>query len=205
MGHRFGVWSATAAAAASIGYAMAQVSQVVGWLPDPWDRILIFAPSLALAPAFVLALVATHTSAAPNLKHWSLAALALGMMYATDVSQVYVVQLGAVIPHEMAGDGRAVAWAACCGGHMPATAVDLLGYTLMSFSTLLLAPVFPGTGLRRSLRWALIANGILGPIILAELAWPKLIYVAAAWLVTFPLAMIQLARVFGATAPSPPR
>jgi hypothetical protein len=205
MQNRFGAWSAATAAAASLCYAVSQVLQVVGFLPDPWDRILIFAPSLALAPAFVLALAAAHVTCAPQRQQWSLAALVLGILYAADVSQVYVVQLGAVIPSEMAGDGRTVAWAACCRWHMPATAIDLLGYTFTSFSTLLLAPAFPGNGLRRQLRWALIANGVLGPIIFAELAWHWLLYVAAAWLVTFPAAMILLARVFTVNTTLPER
>jgi hypothetical protein len=201
MVNRFGFWSAAAAAAASLCYAVPQLLQVAGLLPDPWDRMLIFAPSLALAPAFVLTLVAAHTNAAPEHRIWTLSALSLGILYAADVSQVYVVQLGAVIPTERAGDLRTLSLAECCGWHRPATAVDLLGYTYMCLSMLLLAPAFPGGGVRRWLRRALIANGALGPFIFAQLAWPRLIYVGAAWLVTFPAAMILLARVFAAVPP----
>ena len=38
----------------------------------------------------------------------------VAILYAADVSQVYVVQLGAVIPHDLAGAGDAAAFAACC-------------------------------------------------------------------------------------------
>jgi hypothetical protein len=196
MFNRFGFWAATSAAIASLAYAVPQLLQVAGVLADPWDRIFIFAPSLVLAPAFVLAVVAAHQGAAPNRQIFSLGALALAILYAADVSLVYVVQLGAVIPQERAGQGAAVAFAACCNPGMPATAVDLLGYTYMSFSTLLLAPAFPGPGLRRWLRAALIANGVLGPFLIAQLAWPALIYVGALWLVTFPSSMILLAGEF---------
>jgi hypothetical protein len=179
MSHRFGFWASTGAATASVAYAVPQVLQVAGLIPDPWDRIFIFAPSLLLAPAFVLAVVAAHAGAAPDRRIYSLAALALALLYAADVSAVYVMQLGAVIPAQWNGQEASLAFAACCTPGMPATAVDLLGYTWMSGATLLLAAVFPGTGLRRWLRLALIANGALAPFLIGQLAWPALIYVGA--------------------------
>lgn len=196
MSNRFGVWVAASAGIASSAYAVAQILQVARILVDPWDRILIFAPSLLLAPAFVLAVAATHAYTPAQQRIWSLGALAIAILYAADVSLVYIVQLGTVIPRDLDGTGPSVALAACCNVHMPATNIDLLGYTYMSLSTLLLAPAFPGGGPRRTLRWALIANGVLGPIILAQLLWPSLIYVASPWLVTFPASMFLLAREF---------
>jgi hypothetical protein len=204
MRSRFGAWSAAAAALASVCYAVPQLMQVAGVLSDPWDRILIFAPSLALAPAFALAVAAAHHIAPPDRRIWSLGALVLAILYAADVSMVYVVQLGAVIPHDLRGHGGDVAFAACCNPGMPATAIDLLGYTWMSCSTLLLAAVFPGAGVRRRLRVALLANGALAPFLIGQLAWPALIYVGALWLVTFPLAMIFLAQAFAADVPGRP-
>jgi hypothetical protein len=200
MRSRFGTWSASGAALASICYAIPQLLQVAGLLSDPWDRILIFAPSLALAPAFVLAVAAAHHIAPPDRRLLSLGALVLAILYAADVSMVYVVQLGSVIPHDLRGRGAEVAFAACCNPGMPATAIDLLGYTWMSLSTLLLAAVFPGGGVRRRLRIALLANGALAPFLLGQLAWPALIYVGALWLITFPLSMIFLAQTFAASA-----
>lgn len=194
MTRRFGVWMAASAALTSSAYAAAQVLQLLGVLTDPWDRILIFAPSLALAPAFVLAVAAVHANTPAPRRLWSLCALALAILYAADVSLVYVVQLGAVIPRDMEGSGAGVAIAACCNFHMPATNIDLLGYTYMSFSTLLLAPALPAGVPRRPLRWTLIANGVLGPIIFGELLWPSLIYAASPWLITFPASMLLLAR-----------
>ncbi|MDR3513528.1 MAG: hypothetical protein P4L73_17980 [Caulobacteraceae bacterium] len=52
MTSRFGAWAAMAAAVAAVAYDVPQVLQVAGVLTDPWDRILTFAPSLVLAPAF---------------------------------------------------------------------------------------------------------------------------------------------------------
>jgi hypothetical protein len=198
MSHRFGFWASTAAATASIAYAVPQLLQVAGFIPDPWDRIFIFMPSVLLAPAFVLAMVAAHAGAAPDRRIYSLAAVALALLYAADVSAVYIVQLGAVIPAQWKGQEPVLAFAACCTPGMPATAVDLLGYTWMSGATLLLAAVFPGTGLRRWLRLALIANDTLAPFLIGQLVWPALIYGGALWLVSFPAAMILLALVFAA-------
>lgn len=192
---RFGFWAALAAFAASLGYGVPQLLQVAGILHDPWDRILIFAPSLALAPAFVLTMAAMHEATPADRRVLSLSALALATMYATLVSIVYVTQLGTVIPHDIAGDGAAYAAFACCGQHQFATGVDLLGYTLMSLSTLVAAFVFTGPR-QRMARWWLFANGLLAPFLLGQLAWPALIYVGALWLITFPVAMIALAWFF---------
>ncbi|MEO6341166.1 MAG: hypothetical protein ABIO39_14080 [Caulobacteraceae bacterium] len=202
---RFGAWAALAAAFFAVAYDIPQILQVAGVLRAPWDRVLIFVPSLALAPAFVLAMAGAHAATPGPLKAWSLGALALAILYAADVSLIYVVQLGAVIPGELGGYPDRAAFAACCGPGMPATAIDVLGYTYMSLATALLAPAFPGAGLRRALRWALITNGALAPVLIGQLAWPELIWLGAVWMATFPTAMILLAlalRGAGGFAPS---
>ncbi len=176
-----------------MAYDIPQILQVAGLLRDPWDRVLIFIPSLALAPAFVLAMAGAHAATPRPLQVWSLGALALAILYAADVSLIYVVQLGAVIPGELRGHRALAAFAACCGQGMPATAIDLLGYTYMSIATALLAPAFQGAGLRRGLRWTLVVNGALAPVLIGQLAWPELIWVGAIWMATFPAAMVLLA------------
>lgn len=196
---RFGWWAAMAACAASIGYGIPQVLQVLGVLPTPLDRILIFAPSLVLAPCFVVAMAAVHVAAAQDRKAWSLSALGLAIMYAVMVSIVYVTQLGVVIPGEAAG--RDVADFACCEQGRFLTGVDLLGYTLMSVSTLLAAPVYPA---RSAARIWLILNGVLAPALILQVAAPWLIAVGALWLVTFPAAMIAVALAFRRGAANAP-
>jgi hypothetical protein len=192
MTNRFGFWAAVAAFVTSVGYGIPQLLQVAGVLHDPWDRILIFAPSLALAPSFVLTMAAVHVAAAPRWKAFSLGAFGISVMYAVLVSIVYVTQLGVVIPHDLSGDGASVAFLACCGQGQFLTGVDLLGYTLMSGATLLAAPAF----VDRWPRWWMIANGVLAPFLIAQLAWPALIYVGALWLITFPVAMAMVAIAF---------
>ena len=190
---RFGLWAAIAACAASLAYAVPQILQVLGILPGPWDRILIFAPSLILAPAYVLTMAAVCDRATSQRRVYGLAALAIAIMYAVLVSIVYITQLSVVIPHDLRGTGASVAYLACCGQGQFTTGLDLLGYTLMSVSTLLAAPVFRGH--RWTQRW-LVANGLLAPFLIGQLVWPALILVGALWLVTFPVAMAFAAVVF---------
>jgi hypothetical protein len=196
MTRTFGYWASLAAFVAAVGYGVPQLLQVAGVLADPWDRILIFAPSLLLAPCFVLTMAAVHAAAAPRFRAVTLGALGLAVMYGTLVSIVYVIQLGSVIPHDLRGEGASVAAFACCGFGQPLTMVDLLGYTLMSVSTFLAAAAFPGAGLARATRSWLVANGLLAPFLILQVYWPSLIYVGALWLITFPAAMLCLALTF---------
>lgn len=187
---RFGYWAAIGACAASIAYGVPQVLQVAGWLPTPLDRYLIFAPSLALAPLFVLAMAASSAQAAPEHRARRLGALALAVVYATQVSSAYAIQLGSVLPREAAGQIGPLSDFTCCTFRAPITTVDLLGYTHMCLSLLLLATTYG----RGWLRWMLLANGALAPALFFQLVWPELILVGAIWLVVFPLAMALLAR-----------
>jgi hypothetical protein len=193
---RFGFFAVLGALIASVAYGVPQILQVLGLLPTPVDRILIFAPSLALAPLFVLAMAALHHRAAPQRAVFSLAALALAIMYAALVSIVYIVQLGVVIPSELRDTADEFAAFACCDPGAPMTVIDLLGYTLMCLATLIAAPAIEGPGHARGARLWFVANGLLAPFILLQLLEPRLIWVGALWLITFPVAMLLLALVF---------
>lgn len=193
--HSFGSKAALAAFLASVGYAIPQVLQVLGWLVDPWDRILIFAPSLLLAPSFVCAMAAAVDLAEPGRRAQARAAFGIAVMYATLVSTVYIVQLTVVIPRELNGEGAAVSMLTCCAQHKPLTGMDLLGYSLMSVSLWLLAGALTREA-GRGLHGMLVANGWLVFAIFGQLAWPALIYLGAVWLVTFPVAMWLLRRRF---------
>lgn len=193
---RFGVAASAAATITSVGYAVPQVLQVIGILTDPWDRILIFAPSLLLAPSFVCAMAAAVDLAPAEHRGQARAAFGVATMYATLVSIVYVIQLGVIVPHDLRGEGAAVAAFACCAPGLPLTAIDLLGYSLMSVATWLLAGALPREPRNRWLRRMLIANGALVFALIGQLVEPRLIVVGAAWLVTFPAAMLLLWRRF---------
>jgi hypothetical protein len=184
-----------AAALASIAYDIPQVLQVAGVLPDPWDRILIFAPSLLLAPSFVCAMAAAAELAVPDRRAIARAAFGVSIMYAVLVSSVYIIQLTVVIPRDLQGESGQVAWLTCCSPRLPLTALDLLGYSLMSISLWLLAAAL-GKDQGGALRVVLLVNGWLVFAILGQVQWPALIWPAAIWLLSFPLAMLLLRQRF---------
>lgn len=78
---RVGYWSTLGAIITSISYAVPQVLQVLGILPDPIDRILIFAPSLLLAPCFVVSMASAYGVASPEDRPLRLAALCFAVLY----------------------------------------------------------------------------------------------------------------------------
>jgi hypothetical protein len=74
--------------------------------------------------------------------------------------------------------------------------VDLLGYSFMSISTLFGAFVFTGPRLEKTIRWFLIANGLIMPFIALQTYYHPLIWGASLWAVTLPGATISLAVLF---------
>jgi hypothetical protein len=196
MTDRFGFFAAMLALGAAVAYGVPQILQVMGLLPTPLDLILIFAPSLLLAPAFVATMAAIHVQAPADANVGSLTGLAFAILYAALVGSVYVVQLGAVIPTILAGTPDRYALFACCAPGAPLTMVDLLGYTLMSCATLLAAPALRGDRLERAARLFMVLNGALAPFLFFQILWPWLIWVGALWLITFPTAMFLVMVVF---------
>jgi hypothetical protein len=75
-------------------------------------------------------------------------------------------------------------------------AVDILGYTFMSVSTLFAARVFTGLGLERVVRIFLTANGLLIPFLALQMYFHQLIWIASLWAVTFPGSTWALAILF---------
>lgn len=188
--NKLGFWSAIGACVASLAYAVPQIMQVAGLLPDPLDRILIFTPSLVLAPFFVVTLAAVYAQSTQAAKPWRMAALAVGILYGALASQVYINQIGVVIPHELRGEGHLARTTACCNFQQPMTVIDLLGYTYMAIALWLLMPTYTA----KPLRYLLLANGLLAPFLILQVYWPQLIYVGALWLVLFPAALFLMAQ-----------
>jgi len=190
MHNKLGFRTAVGACAASTGYGIAQILQISGSLPAPLDRWMIFVPSLMLAPLFVVAASAAEAPTAARALRYG--ALGMAIAYAVLVSALYILQLGVVLPGEARAATQGLATFTCCDAGRPLTAVDLLGYTYMSLATLLLGASYRPT----ILRWSLVANGLLAPVILLQLASSGLIFWASPWLILFPLAMAALAREF---------
>jgi len=64
--------------------------------------------------------------------------------------------------------------------------VDILGYSFMSLATLFAAFAFTGKGIERTVRWFMIANGLLLPFLALQIYYHPLIWIAALWAITFP-------------------
>jgi hypothetical protein len=66
----------------------------------------------------------------------------------------------------------------------------------MSLATLFAAFVFMGPGLEKTVRWFMIANGLIVPFIALQTFYHPLIWGGSLWAVTLPGATISLALLF---------
>lgn len=201
---RLGLAGAMATLAFSLAYIVAQLAEWAGWLgsaggPESASTAAgirwLLLPSLLLGSAFLVAMAAFHQAMAERRRAFSLAALAFAVVYATLTGLVYFVQLTFVAPRLEAGDTGQIGLLLFTPYQSFLFAVDLLGYAMMCLSTLLAGLALEGDQ-ERGLRRALIANGLLFPFLALQMQVPALIFIAALWAVTFPLAMALLARMF---------
>ena len=200
-----GFWSAVLATVFSVAYIVAQFAEWFGVLgsdggPEsgstPVGLIVLLTPSLFLGSSFLMLVVSVHQLAAPDRKIWSHGAVAFATAYAVLISMVYFVQLTLVAPRLARGQTQGIEAFLFVPFDSFLYAVDILGYSFMSVATLFAARVFTGTGLQRTARWFLIANGLLLPFLALQMYFHALIWVAALWAVTFPGATWSLALIF---------
>ncbi|GAA0274732.1 hypothetical protein GCM10009127_14130 [Alteraurantiacibacter aestuarii] len=206
---RTGIWSAAASLAFSLAYIIAQLFEWAGMLgsgggPNASSTalgiFLLLAPSLLLGPAFVVLCAALHVSAPADRKVFTLAGLAFAIMYATLTGMVYFVQLTFVAPRIASGETAGIELLLFVPYESFLFAIDLLGYSLMSAATLIAAFGLPLSSRAKFARFAMIANGAILPFLALQMAFPVLIWPAAAWAITFPLAMAAILNMFRATA-----
>lgn len=200
-----GFWSALACTGLSLVYVVAQTLEWQGLLGSRGGpssastaegMAILLTPSLLLAAAFVLMMSALHQVASPRRRVFSQAALAFAVAYATLVSFVYFVQLTFVAPLIAAGQTQDIALLLFLPYRSFLFAVDLLGYSMMSVSTLLGAFALPMTPAAPAARLFMLLNGALLPFLALQMFFPGLIVLAAAWALTFPGAALCLALVF---------
>jgi hypothetical protein len=201
-----GYWSAVLATIFSAGYVVAQVAEWFGWLGSRGGAesastvlglILLLTPSLFLGPAFLVLVISVHQLAVPARKVWSHAAVAFATAYTILISMVYFVQLTLVAPRIARGRTEGIEAFLFVPFDSFLYAVDLLGYSFMSLSTLFAAMVFTGKSPEEQVaRWFLIANGLLLPFIALQMYFHPLIWIAALWAVTFPGSTWSLAILF---------
>jgi hypothetical protein len=195
----FGFYSAVAASIAIIGYFVVQLLQLLGFLIFPRDAILISVFSLCIAPPFLLTLLALYYTAAKKRKIWSHAALLFGLMYTSLAVFVYVVQLAVVIPKTIRGEADAIK-VIVFTEHSFFWSLAALAYICMGLSTLFASFVFSNVGLERWIKWTLLANALLTPVVALVYFYrdfsSNLIMLAFPWGITAPASIILLAVYF---------
>jgi hypothetical protein len=200
-----GFWSAILATVFSIAYDLAQIAEWFGWMgsgggPEnastSFGLFVLLTPSLFLGSSFLILVVSIHHVASPDRRIWSHAAVAFATAYTVLISITYFVQLTWVAPRLAAGRIEGVEPFVFTPFDSFLYAVDILGYSFMSVSTLFAANVFTGKGLERIVRAFLTANGLLLPFIALQMYVHELIWVAAFWAITFPGSTLSLALLF---------
>jgi hypothetical protein len=202
---KVGYWSAVLATILSLAYVAGQLAEWLGWLgsrggPEsastPLGIAVLLTPSLFLGSAFLMLVVSIHQIAPADRRVWSQGALVFATAYAVLISTVYFVQLTLVMPRLASGRIEGIEPFQFVPFDSYLYAVDILGYSFMSVSTLLAARVFPGDGLEKLVRRLLTANGLLLPFLALQMYFHPLIWIASLWAVTFPGATWALAIFF---------
>ncbi len=192
-----GFYASAMAFIAVAGYCIVQILQILGVLSFPLDANLIYGFSLAIAPPYLISVIAVHHYVPNSRRVWTQIAVALSIMYATYVSLNYVVQIATVIPatlRDTVDDIRVLDQTP----HSLFWNVDALGYICMGISTLALGFAF--TKKSKWLRRFLFANGLLVPVISFVYFYPDfsttVLLIALPWIITTPGSLLLLALFF---------
>jgi uncharacterized protein (TIGR03382 family) len=191
-----GWWSGLAAFASAVAYDVVQILQIVGLLRFPLDEILIYGTSLCIVAPFVLEILALHHLTSHDKRFWTHAALIFTITYAVFVTANYVVQLATVIPAKVGGGAEAIRVLEQTP-HSMFWDYDAVGYISMGLATLLAVPALSNVGFERWVRFSLIANALVTPLIGIVYFYPtystKLLFLGFPWAITAPLFMLMLA------------
>jgi hypothetical protein len=165
-------------------------------------QMLPFIPSLILAPMFVIMMLSIHHTAPEDKKMLTQLGVSFALICASILSIHYYIQLTLVqqgiLNKELAG-----LWQfAAPNPHSFFWTLAALGYGFMGFSLLCVAPIFAAKS-SRSIKWLLIANGIIGIGFLVGNALSIFmvnILCSFIWGVLFPIASFLLAKQFNTFA-----
>lgn len=191
-----GYWSGLAAFASAVAYDLVQILQVVGVLHFPLDEILIYGTSLCIVVPFVLEILSLHHLTSHDKRFWTHASLIFTTMYAVFVTANYVVQLATVIPAKLRGASEALRVLEQTP-HSLFWDYDAVGYISMGLATLVAVPALRNVGFERWVRFSLIANALVTPLISIVYFYPtystKLLFLGFPWAITAPVFMLMLA------------
>lgn len=185
-GARFGTICAVASLVFSLMFSVVAVVGTFTMLLSPdWVNFWSFLPSLFLAWSFVAALVCLAETAPPPRRVFMRLAIAIATVYVAINSIVYFSQLTVILPATMAGAGASMG-PLVFGPKTFMLAINGLAYGLMSLSVFVGAFAFPGDD-AKFLRRAMLAHGLLAPVIAGAVLIPWLTYIGALWIVTYPV------------------
>ena len=192
-----GFWSALLAFLSIFSYCIVQLLQVGRIILFPLDEILIYGTSLLIVIPFLLAMVALHHVTPAGKRFYTHASLVFAILYAVFVTANYVVQLATVVPMKMKGlDPGLLAQTP----HSMFWDFDALGYIFMGITCFVLVPVFEKSGFQKWVRWSLLANALVTPLISVVYFYPvyseNLLLLGYPWAITAPLSMLMLAVYF---------
>jgi hypothetical protein len=200
--NRVGFWAAVVTAAGALGWVVAVTLATAYSFPaGQWGLVTQFVPSLFLALAYVVLMVAIRERTAVERRIWPSIAVAFATIYATLNATVYFVELMLVTPHKLSGALGDLGFLDMQQG-LFLFVVDVFGYLLMSLAAAFVAPAFTGsqTRLERWIFWLLLANWLLvlfGPLVLL---WSGIVSLsllwAALWTLMIPVPAILLAVLF---------
>jgi len=191
-----GFTSGLLAFAFTAAFVVVQVMQLRRLLLFPFDEILIYGTSLCIVIPYLLEILALHYTVSREKKFYSHAAVLFSVLYAVFVSANYVVQLGTVIPMKLNGATEDVQ-VLIQTPHSMFWNFDAVGYICMGLTSVVILPIFKNTGFDRYVRWSLMANAMVTPLIAIVYFAPafseKLLLLGFPWALTAPLSMIMVA------------
>lgn len=193
-----GYWSATFSIFFAVAYSVPQLFSAFKLIPHPQDLVWLFAPSLFLAPSFLITMICLHYSVHQDVKIWTAIGAVFAILYTFCVTIVYFTQLTVIIPQLLRGEIDETNILAFHAGTF-LYAVDCLGYFFMSLSAFFAAFAFSKDAGKKWLYRGLLYNGLLLPILIFAFFYPFFYYLGAFWMITFPMAMIQTAIQFKQT------
>ncbi|MDJ1431457.1 hypothetical protein [Halostagnicola sp. A-GB9-2] len=187
---RLGFWSALVTAVSAGTFSIAALLEMANAIPVVLGWQIIYASSFVLAVAFVVMMISIHHTTPENRQVWSFTGVSFAILYASNVSIMYIVQLFVYIPRDQRGElseSEAILLSDTFGSFLQA--VDGLGYLFMGVAFLAAAPVFTTRGLERWVRWFFVANGLVTvPVFLTYFVDPAYILLAGLWTIAVPVA-----------------
>jgi hypothetical protein len=156
--NRLGYWASIAAAVEVAVFAV----ELVWYLIAPSDTLnnVSYIVCMLLAPSYVTMISCTPIVTRKGSRSFTRAALGLAAMYGVLCAGVYYLQLSVLRLGTWPASADAMNMIRFAPGS-PAFALDMLGYTFMCLSTLVLVPAIAGKGPANVLKIFCAINGFL--------------------------------------------